>query len=152
MDTSSKRSGGAPHQSENAPPVARQGVSMQSNGRALHRNDDAQPKCAKRRRHKVTYWPTTRLTREQMAEAIRIADHQDEVVMAIIRHHGTDLAASQVWRIGIEGGRNWLLTSVRRSINTLCRCAALECGERLHDGPFKRPEHTWRLSRDGVTP
>lgn len=133
---------------DDALPVARQGVSMQSNGRALHRNGTTQPRRAKCRRQKVTCWPTTPLTREQMAAALRTVDRQDEAVLAIFRHHvERELAASQAWEIARQHGQSTLLTSVRRSINTLTNCRVLERGERIHDGPNGRPERTWRLPR-----
>lgn len=136
---------------DDALPVARQGVSMQSNGRALHRNDATQPKRAQRRRQKVTYWQTTPLTRDQMAAALRTVDRQDEAVMAIFRHHAErELAASQAWEIARQHGQSTLLTSVRRSINTLTNCGVLERGGRIHDGPNGRPERTWRLAREKV--
>lgn len=148
MDTSSKSLGVLPRENSDAPPVARQGVTdVQSNGRAMQRMDAiaAQnagelPRLANaKRRSKVVYWPTTPLTSEQMVGAILSADRQDEVVMAIFRHHiGEELAASQVWCIGAQGGRKWPVTSVRRSINTLTNCGALDRSERIHDGPNGR--------------
>lgn len=100
-----------------------------------------------KRRPKVSYWPTTPLSREQMAGAIRTADHQDEAVLAIFRAHtGCALSPSHVHRLGVEGGRHWLLTSVRRSISNLTNdTKVLECTGMLVDGPHGRPEHTWSL-------
>lgn len=157
MHTSSKREGPPPLQNEDAPPVARQSVGMQSNGRVLQRKNAStakvghgQPRprgCAK-----VAYWPTTPLSREQMLDAIGVTAQQDAAVMAIFRHYAAkELAPSQVWRTGTEGGRKWLVTSVRRAINTLTNCGALVRGERIHEGPNGRPEHTWRLSREKVS-
>lgn len=101
-----------------------------------------------KRRPRVPYWPTTPLTREQMAGAIAIASQQDEAVLAIFRAHRGPLAPSQVHAIGVEHGRRWLLTSVRRSITNLTTQAKVlaSTGE-LRDGPHGRPEHLWELAR-----
>lgn len=100
----------------------------------------------KRRPH-APYWPTTPLSLSQLAGAIRIAEQQDEAVLAIFRAlHSSSLAPSQVWQTGTANGRHWLLTSVRRSITNLTNAGVLVRASRLHDGPYGRPEHTWRLA------
>ena len=100
------------------------------------------------RRPQMPYWPTTPLTREQLAGAIKIAEQQDEAVLAIFRgHHGQSLAPSQVWQIGLNGGRYWLLTSVRRSITNLTNAGVLQRVPGTHAGPYGRPEHVWQLAR-----
>lgn len=149
MDASSNQhEASPPRQHDDGPPVARQAVkNPQSMGRALQREDDTtaqvahglpRSRRAKSRRARIAYWPTTPLTREQMAGAVRIADRQDEAVLLIFRHYaGRELAPSQ------------LLTSVRRAISTLTNYDALERGQRIHAGPNGRPEHTWRLPRGG---
>lgn len=100
-----------------------------------------------RRRPQVPYWPTTPLTREQLDGALRLAEQQDEAVLAIFRGTPGPLSPSQVWRIGEKGGRRWLLTSVRRSITNLAdpKCGVLVRLNATRMGPHGRPEHCWAL-------
>jgi ABC-type Zn2+ transport system substrate-binding protein/surface adhesin len=102
-----------------------------------------------RRRPKVSYWPTTPMPLDQLAAAIRLAELQDEAVLAIYRsHHLIALTPSQVHRIGNANGCAWLLTSVRRSITNLT--ANTGPLQRLNDtrpGPHGRPESCWSLRR-----
>lgn len=100
-----------------------------------------------RRRPRTPFYPTTPLTREQLAGALRCAEQQDEAVLAIFRTERRALAPSEVWRIGEAGGRRWLLTSVRRSMTNL---ADPKCGVLVHlsvtrPGPYGRPEGLWAL-------
>ncbi len=100
-----------------------------------------------KRRSRVPYWPTTPLSLNQLAGAIRVAEQQDEAVLAIFRaQHAQSLAPSQVWQTGTANGRQWLLTSVRRSITNLTNAGVLARASRLHDGPYGRLEHAWRLA------
>lgn len=101
-----------------------------------------------RRRPQVPYWPTTPMTREQLDGAMRVAEQQDELVLAIFRaHHGAALSPSQVWAIGQGYGKAWLLTSVRRSITNLAdpKCGVLVRLNVTRQGPYGRPEHCWAL-------
>jgi hypothetical protein len=100
-----------------------------------------------KRRSRVPYYATTPLTLNQLAGAIRIAEQQDEAVLAIFRAlHAESLAPSQVWKTGTANGRQWLLTSVRRSITNLTNAGALVRASRMHEGPYGRLEHAWRLA------
>jgi hypothetical protein len=98
-----------------------------------------------RRRPQVPYWPTTPLTREQMVGALRLAEQQDEAVLAIFRGNPRALSPSQVWAIGQENGRQWLLTSVRRSITNLTNADVLVHLHASRMGPYGRPEGLWAL-------
>ena len=103
------------------------------------------------RRPQTPYWSTTPLTREQLAGAMRVAEQQDELVLAIFRAEQRPLSPSQVWQIGRDHGRNWLLTSVRRSITNL---ADPKCGVLVHlhgtrMGPHGRPEGLRSLPAQG---
>jgi hypothetical protein len=93
------------------------------------------------------YYQTTPLTGFQLGDAVRNAEHQDDAVLAIFRRRQCALTPSDVWRIGLLHGRNWLLTSVRRSITSLteAKFGPLEKTDLLVDGPYGRPEHAWRL-------
>jgi len=96
------------------------------------------------RRPRVPYWNTTPLTREQLAASIRTAEQQDTAVLTIFQAAGAALSPSQVWQRGLDHGRSWLLTSVRRSITNLTDAGALSRLNESRDGPYGRPEGLWR--------
>jgi len=97
------------------------------------------------RRPQMPYWPTTPLTRDELAGAMRVAEQQDELVLAIFRGTPGPLSPSQVWRIGQDHGRQWLLTSVRRSITNLTNAQVLVRLTGTRAGPYGRPEGLWAL-------
>lgn len=104
-----------------------------------------------KRRPERPYFPTTPLSRDQLAGAMRTAELQDEAVVAIFRAEGRPLSPSQVHAIGLEHGRRWLLTSVRRSITNLAdpACGVLVRLNLTQQGPYGRPEHCWALPAQG---
>lgn len=100
-----------------------------------------------KRRPQRPYYATTPLSRDQLAGAMRVAEQQDELVLAIFRAEQRPLSPSQVWEIGRQFGKEWLLTSVRRSITNL---ADPQCGVLVHltttrMGPYGKPEGLWAL-------
>ena len=99
------------------------------------------------RRPQRPYHATTPLTQQQLAGAMRTAEQQDEAVLAIFRATQQPMAPSQVWQVGIDHGRRWLLTSVRRSITNLAdpKCAVLVKLARFRPGPHGRNEGLWAL-------
>lgn len=106
-----------------------------------------QPQFNFTRRPQHPYWPTTPLSRDQLVGAMRVAEQHDEAVIAIYRAAHGPLSPSQVWQQGIDHGRKWLLTSVRRSITNLAdpKAGVLV---RLHGhrmGMHGRPEGLWAL-------
>ena len=100
-----------------------------------------------KRRPQHPYYNTTPLTHEQLAGAMRVAEQQDELVLAIFRAIPGPLSPSQVWAIGQGYGKAWLLTSVRRSITNLPdpNYGALVRLNTTRMGPHGRPEHCWAL-------
>jgi hypothetical protein len=96
----------------------------------------------------TSFWPTTPMPLRDLAGAIRLAEQQDEAVLAIFRTlYDEALSPSRVHRIGLTNGRQWLLTSVRRSITNL---SAIGCPlvrlDATTQGPHGRPEHLWALA------
>lgn len=104
-----------------------------------------------KRRPQRPYFATTPLTQLQLAGAMRQAEQQDEAVLAIFRSAQCPLSPSQVHAIGIEHGRRWLITSVRRSITNLAdpQCGVLVRLNETVQGPWSRPEHLWALPAQG---
>lgn len=91
------------------------------------------------------YYDTTRLRAGELVAARSKARTQDVLVLAIMRN-AVGMTPSMVWVRGRESGANWLLTSVRRSMNTLTREGVLVRTELTQQGPYGRPEGVWRLS------
>ena len=100
-----------------------------------------------RRRPERPYYPTTPLSREEEQGAIRVAQCQDEAVLAIFRAATGAMSPSQVYERGIALGRQWLLTSVRRSITNLTKDAQVLVHLETHvQGPWGKPEGLWILA------
>lgn len=89
----------------------------------------------------AAFHDTTPLTGERLAEAVRVAQQQDQAVMALMREGVW--SPSEVWNYGRSCGRQWLLTSVRRSISNLTKAGALVMTGQQIEGPYGRPENTW---------
>jgi hypothetical protein len=104
-----------------------------------------------KRRPRTPYWPTTPLSPTQLAGAMRQAELQDEAVLAIFRAQQCPLSPSQVHAIGLEHGRQWLITSVRRSITNLAdpKCGVLVHLRETRLGPHGKPEGLWCLPVQG---
>lgn len=101
------------------------------------------------RRPQTPYWSTTPLSRDELAGAIRAAEQQDEAVLAIFRASRGALSPSQVWQQGLDHGRMWLLTSVRRSITNLTGARVLAHLPMTIPGPYGRPEGLWAIAGAG---
>jgi hypothetical protein len=77
-----------------------------------------------------------------LTQARRIAGQQDQAVLAIFQD-GKPHTPSDVWQTLVNGGRNLLLTSVRRSVTTLEHAGALVKLDEDRIGPYGRPERLW---------
>lgn len=95
------------------------------------------------RRSAPVYFNTTGLRGDELASARHEAHGQDVLVLAILREHHAPMTPSDVWRAAAGAGSNLLLTSVRRSMNTLTRQALLRKLDATAPGPFGRPERQW---------
>ena len=95
----------------------------------------------------MNYWPTTPLSRDELAAAIKSADKQDAAVMAVYRAANRPLSASQVWAACEAQGKRWPLTSIRRSITTLTNEGALvHLHSQTRTGIYGRSETLYALS------
>lgn len=95
------------------------------------------------RRNRVAYYNTTHLAGDALATAKRDARKQDVLVLSILRGSAGPLTPSEVWRAGAEAGSDWLLTSVRRSMNPLTGDGLLRKMDAYKEGPYGRPERLW---------
>lgn len=89
----------------------------------------------------MSYYNTTNLSGEQLANAVVTAEHQDDAVLVLMQ--SGVWSPSQVWDYGRRAGRNWLLTSVRRSMSSLEKAGTLKKTGLMHDGLYGRKENTW---------
>jgi len=90
----------------------------------------------------MSYYNTVPIQGDLLAQAHRIAGQQDQAVLAIFQD-GKPHTPSDVWQRLVNGGRNLLLTSVRRSVTTLEHAGALVKLDEVRMGPHGRPERLW---------
>jgi hypothetical protein len=95
------------------------------------------------RRNRQAYYNTTHLAGDALEAAKRDARKQDVLVLSILRGTVGPMTPSEVWRAGAEAGSDWLLTSVRRSMNTLTCEVLLRKMDAYKPGPYGRPERLW---------
>lgn len=106
------------------------------------RNPNVEPPCGGRNYFQTTYLQETDLFRAESA-----ALEQNELVMAIFRRKRRALTPWEVWQEGAKNGRQWLITSVRRSMSVLSsgEGPALVKLNSLRMGPHGKPSHEWAL-------
>lgn len=93
----------------------------------------------------LSFHNTTNLRGQQLQDSIQTAERQDEVIERIFIQAATALSPSKVHSYCEMKGYNYLLTSVRRTINTLTNE-----GKIAHTGltvisPYGRPEGLWKI-------
>jgi hypothetical protein len=93
-----------------------------------------------------SYWNTTGMTGEALAEAIRTARHQDAAVLAVYQAASCPLTPWEVLHRCEAAGKRWPITSIRRSITTLANVGALKRLDTLRIGDLGRPEHEWEAA------
>ena len=89
------------------------------------------------------YYNSTPIQGDLLAQARRIAGQQDQAVMKVFED-GQPHTPSDVWATLVNGGRNLLLTSVRRSITSMEHAGALVKMDDDRIGPYGRPERMWQ--------
>lgn len=102
------------------------------------------------RASRVAFWNTSHLHGEALQDARNKARHQDVLVLSILRGAHDGMTPSEVWRAAREAGSDLLLTSVRRSMNTLTRDGQLAKLDRTREGPYGRPERLWCARGQGA--
>lgn len=98
----------------------------------------------------ATYFKTTPIDAQELAAAITENRLQDELVMHIFRHYRRAMSPSDVFQMGQRMGKQWLITSVRRSMTNLAGVGALDHMDLTKPGPYGRPEGLWRLADSPV--
>jgi hypothetical protein len=94
----------------------------------------------------VRYFVTTRLTADELNQAIERATNQDDVVLAMFRRFGA-MTPSRCWTHyrAATGKHATPLTSIRRSISVLTKARVLVKTDEQKLGPMNMPERVWRL-------
>lgn len=100
--------------------------------------------------NRAAFWNTSNLRGEALLAARSKARHQDVLVLSILRGAHDGMTPSEVWRAAREAGSDMLLTSVRRSMNTLTCDGQLVKLDRTREGPYGRPERLWCARGQGA--
>lgn len=92
------------------------------------------------------YHNTTHQTGKALEEAHKVAGNQDELILEVFkRNPSRSMSANDILAIL---GSNILLTSVRRSLDTLKKAGHItDTGQKT--GPYGRPVFTYKLVRAG---
>lgn len=93
-----------------------------------------------------TYWNTTGLKGDELAEARRAASNQEAFVLALYRAARGPLSPSEALHRCEAAGKAWPLTSVRRAVTNLTKAGALVRLDSKRQGDYGRPEHEWGLA------
>ena len=91
----------------------------------------------------LSYHNSTNLSGNELQHSVKCALKQDWVILSLFMHFSHALSPSQVLKYCEIKGYNYLITSVRRTINTLTNQ-----GELIHTGntiksPYGKPEGLW---------
>ena len=77
-------------------------------------------------------------------KAHKDAKKQDERILAFFKKHGR-LRLFTPWDVQVHLGEDTLITSIRRSINTLTKQGHLVKTHLKVKGPYGRPSYCWKL-------
>lgn len=97
----------------------------------------------------ATFFNTIHLSGDDLAQAIATAKNQEDAVLAVMAD-GKLRAPSEVWQIGVDAGRRWLLTSVRRAMSNLEHDERLTKTDVRIPSPHGSFEHCWVLAGSSV--
>ena len=91
----------------------------------------------------LSYHNSTNLSGSELQHSVKCSAKQDAVIRLIFMQCSSALSPSQVLKYCEIKGYNYLITSVRRTINTLTNQ-----GELIHTGnsiksPYGKPEGLW---------
>lgn len=91
------------------------------------------------------YFETVPTAAEALALARAAASDQNAAVLAIMHRYARPMTPWDCWMIGRSRGREWLITSVRRSMTVLStgEGAPLVKLDTLSMGPHGKPSHEW---------
>ena len=89
-----------------------------------------------------TYYNTTSLTGSDLKQAIYQASKQDEAIK-MLYDLGKSYSPSQIREYCLRAGRDWPLTSCRRSITNLTKQGVLRMTGEQVMGSYGRLENKW---------
>ena len=77
------------------------------------------------------------------------ANRQEAAILEYLQYYPNGLGASWIhWRINYKYGHDFLITSVRRALNSLAKQGKVEKMEEMQKSRYGANEHFWRLKRD----
>ena len=85
------------------------------------------------------YYNTTSLKNEELVESIESCKHQDDVIFELYKKY-INMSPSQCLR---RINKDWPITSIRRSINTLTAKGLLIKSDVKVISIYGKPEHVW---------
>jgi hypothetical protein len=94
----------------------------------------------------AVFFNTTGLRSRELAAAVAAAKCQDAAVLALFVTASGPMSPSQVREQCARMGRDWPVTSIRRSITTLSDRNLLVRTDDKVRGPYGAVEHLWRIA------
>lgn len=85
------------------------------------------------------FYNTTSLKNEELVESIETCKHQDDVILKLYKKY-INMSPSQCLR---RINKDWPITSIRRSINTLTAKGLLVKSDVKVKGLYGKAEHVW---------
>lgn len=93
-----------------------------------------------------SYYNTTHLTGEELKQAWKDAETQEQQILILFRKYHDRLFTPFEVLDRVYPNGDVPITSVRRAITNLTECRALLKTEVQRDGPYGKPSYCWRLA------
>ena len=96
----------------------------------------------------TSFYNTAHLAGAQLAEAIRNAKTQEEVILTLITTSMSQRATpwEVLGMVAMVMDKAWLIGSVRRAMHNLAKDGKLVKTDQQQAGPEGMPEHIWQLA------
>ena len=95
----------------------------------------------------MSFYNTVRLEGQRLKEAITRAKKQEEAILLLFKNTDRSYRPSQVLALMNKAGKNWPLTSCRRSLTNLVATGDLVKTEEQTKGMYGMMEHKWAINR-----
>ena len=93
------------------------------------------------------YYNTNHLSGDELKQAVTNADAQDCAILLIFQNTGKAYSPSQIMGMCHRAGKNWPLTSIRRSITNLTKSNNLVKTGVQVIGIYGKPEYKWMIKK-----
>jgi len=95
--------------------------------------------------NEILYHNTTKLTGEELREAVSRAEDQEDAILMIYQSTGKPYTPSAILGMTTRAGHKWPLTSIRRSLTNLTYKNELIKLENMKEGLYGKKEHYWMV-------